>query len=378
MIGAPQYPNPLLADANPVDAAIVALIYDGLTRYDNAGQLVPALAESWSVSEDGTRVQFVLRTDARWHDGEPVDTADVATTYGMLQSADFPGAAGLQRLWQSVEIVVIDPQTIEFVLPQPYSPFMEATTRGIMPAHLLEGISADNLTTISLNASPVGTGPLRVADGNAWPRDGYMRLEANPDIWDIALDSLDLHFYSDDQALVDAYNSGEIQAITSVAYDMLPEIAALPGMRLYSSAEPRYAQMLFNVNTIAPTLTADRAIRQAVAYALDREQLIDTALNGQGLILDGPYLPSSAAYQPGVTALATNVMSATTVLNDAGWIWPSGSALRLKTVDPALADIPLQLRLLASDSAVHATLAANIMATLRQIGIGVTVETLPR
>jgi peptide/nickel transport system substrate-binding protein len=79
MVGSPQYLNPLLADNNPVDREITSLVFDGLTRYER-GQLVPALAESWAISEDGRSVLFTLRDDVFWHDGEPFSSDDVAFT----------------------------------------------------------------------------------------------------------------------------------------------------------------------------------------------------------------------------------------------------------------------------------------------------------
>ncbi len=375
LVGSPQYPNPLLADANPVDSQIVALIFDGLTRYNAQGELEPALAESWVVSEDGTRVTFTLREDARWHDGEPVTAADVIFTYGLMQADDFPGDPVLARSWQPVQMTATGVRTVEFVLPQPYSPFMELTTRGIMPAHLLQNVNSADLTTTTFNAAPVGTGPLRVAEGSNWSRDGHLRLEANPDVWDIALDAIDLHFYRDDTALIDAYLAGEIQAMTTVSREALPEIAALPGMRLYTSAEPRYAQLLFNVNSFEPTVTADNRLREAVALSLDRSALIDATLNGQALLLDGPYLPTSLAYRPGVTAFVPDAAAAGQLLDEAGWPWLSGSATRVQSAESET-PVPLTLRLLTSDTAVHQALGAAIVASLREIGISVTQTAL--
>ena len=85
VVGRPQYINPLLADANQVDRDLVNLVFDGLTRYDDQGQLVPALARGWQVSEDNLTVTFTLRDDVTWQDGQPFTSADVAFTYGLMQ-----------------------------------------------------------------------------------------------------------------------------------------------------------------------------------------------------------------------------------------------------------------------------------------------------
>ena len=104
LIGQPRYLNPLLSQQNPVDQHLVDLIFDGLIRYGPDGQPQPALASSWDVSEDGRVFTFTLRDDARWHDGRPVTTDDVAFTYGLLQDASFPAPEASRVLWESVAI----------------------------------------------------------------------------------------------------------------------------------------------------------------------------------------------------------------------------------------------------------------------------------
>lgn len=133
IVGHPSSLNPLLSDPYPVDRELTNLIFDGLVSYDETGQVIPALAENWSVSEDGLTITFELREGLKWHDGQPVSAEDVAFTYGLIQNEDYPGPVALKEFWQSVVIDVQDERTIKFTLPQPYSPFFEAVTRGFCP-----------------------------------------------------------------------------------------------------------------------------------------------------------------------------------------------------------------------------------------------------
>lgn len=379
MVGRPQFINPLLADANQIDQELVNLIFDGLTRYDAQGQLAPALARAWQVSEDGLTVTFTLRENAVWHDGAPVTSADVAFTYGLLQG-EMPAEAGvvapppgLSRLWQAVTITVVDATTISFTLPTPYSPFLEATTRGILPAHLLPNVTAATLAAADFNQAPVGTGPFMVESGD-WTRTGRLRLRPNPVYWrgGVSLDAIEYRFYVDMPAAIAAYEAGEIYAINHVSAGELPQVAALPGMRLFSAPEKRFTQLIFNLTNSSLSAMREIEVRQALAYGLDRHRLVDAAVNGQGVLFEGPYLPSSWAYnEQAMTVYATNPISATALLDGAGWGWPEGAPQREREGEALL------LRLLYLDTPTDAALAAEIASQWAALGVGVTLLPTP-
>src|SRR5688572_30660904 len=141
VVGEPAYINPLLATSQ-ADRDIASLVYSGLTRIDEYGQPVPDLAERWDVSEDGLTYTFTLRSDVKWHDGEPFTANDVAFTIGLLRDQDFPGSPDLIAFWRTIETYATDDTTVEFVLTQPLSAFPEYAGIGILPAHLLGGIDA--------------------------------------------------------------------------------------------------------------------------------------------------------------------------------------------------------------------------------------------
>lgn len=364
LLGSPQYPNPLLADSNPVDREITSLVFDGLTRYEQ-GELVPALAESWAISEDGRRVDFTLRDDITWHDGEPFTAADVVLTYGMMQDEDFPGSSALRRLWQSVTIQQIDQHHVAFELQEPYAGFLDATTRGIMPAHLLEGMSASDLTEESVNSLLVGTGPFMVEAEQNWREDRQLSLTPSPAAWreGLRVDSLIFRFYADERLLVEAFAQNEIQAINSVTPTMLPAVAQLPQARLFTATTPRYTSLLFNVSDSGSPATRSVDVRRALAYALDREALVDETLSGQGVLQTGPYLSTSWAYNPGaLTLYESRPISATNGLDAAGWPLVDGDFIRHSGEDA------LVLRFLVYDSPTNRALAEEIVDAWEAVG----------
>lgn len=373
MVGRPRYLNPLLSSQNPVDDHLTDLIFDGLVRYGPDGAPMPALAGSWEVSEDGLTFTFDLREDARWHDGQPVTASDVAFTYGLLQDEDFPTPSTLRELWQAVVISPTTDSQISFTLPQSYGPFIDATTTGILPEHVLGDVSPEAITDHPFNRSPVGTGPFMVVPGTDWQRSGYLSLAPNPLHWrsGVQVDSLEFRFFEDVDSLVTAIDEGDIQAISSVPEEGIAEVGVAEGMRLFSTRAPRYSQLLFNLTESGADVVSNLSIRQAVAMALDREALIDRALNGQGLILDGPYLPQSWAYIPGkVRAYDHQPEAAIAQLEAAGWLVPEGASVREKDGQQ------LVLRLLLVDEARSRALAAAAAEQLAAIGVSVELLAL--
>ncbi len=371
VVGRPQYVNPLLAQANPVDQQLSDLIFDGLTRYDENGQLVPALAESWTFSDDGRTVSFSLRSDVTWHDGEPFTAEDVAFSYGLFQEADFPGAESVKMLWSSVVISVTDPLSITFQLPQPYSPFLDATTQGVLPAHLLAGISPQSIVTDPFNRMPVGTGPFFIEPGSDWQESGVLRLISNMDYWqqNLYLDRLEFHFYRDGESLAAAFEAGEIQAISSITADDLPELISMPGLGIYSSGGNLYSQLLFNQMSSETGALSSSRVRKALAYALDRPAIIDQVLAGQGLPLEGPYLPSSWAYNENLlTRYSYQPGTAISLLVEAGWSLPEGSAVRQND------GTDLELTLVTTDDEIHRSLADLIAVQWANVGVETEIE----
>lgn len=368
MVGQPQYLNPLLSQRNPVDQHLADLIFDGLVRYGPDGSPEPALAREWEVSEDGRTFTFNLREDARWHDGQPVLARDVAFTYGLLQDEAFPAPESLRVLWQAVVISPTNESQISFTLPQPFGPFIEATTTGILPQHILADVPPAEIAGHAFNTTPVGTGPFLVPAGSSWRESGSLNMAPNPLHWrsGVRLDGVQFRFYEDVEALVGAFDSGEIQAITVVPEDGVARAGAVQGMRLFSSPAPRYSQLLFNMNEQGNPALRDMTVRQALAMGTDRPRLIDRALNGQGVLLDGPYLPQSWAFTSGkVRAFDGQAAQAVGQLETAGWTLPEGGAVRQNEGQELL------LRLLIVDQPRFRAIAAALAEQWAGLGVGV-------
>lgn len=370
MVGRPNSLNPLLSDSYPVDREINDLIFDGLVRYNEQGQLEPALAREWSVSEDGLTITFLLDEGRTWHDGQPVTAEDVAFTYGLMQDEEFPGPSNLIALWQSITITPIDDRQIAFTLTQPYAPFLEATTRGILPAHILGDVPVAQLSSHPFNQAPVGTGPFMVQAGQDWARTGRLRLLPNPDAWrqGMQISDLEYRFYASEDELVAAFRNGEIHAVNGLSAFLIPQVAAETSARIFTSIAPRYSALFFNVSETGAPPMQFREVRQAIGYALDREALVDTVLNGQGIVFNGPFLPEHWASRPDLmTAYTHQPETAGALLDSTGWV---GAGTRLRD------GVPLALRFVVLDRPDQRAVAEEISRQLSRIGIEAQISLL--
>jgi peptide/nickel transport system substrate-binding protein len=372
MIGRPEYVNPLLSDDNPVDSQLVSLIFEGLTSYDRNGYIVPALAESWSYSDDERTITFTLDGQRRWHDGQPVTAADVAYTYSLLQSDEFPATAGLRSFWQRIEINVIDETRVGFTLPQPYAPFLEAVTRGIVPSHILQNVPVSQIATHAFNSAPIGTGPFFVFPGSNWLEDGYMTLGPFPDYWHqgTIMEAIEFRFYPDGKSLNKAFREGEIHSISSVPHAEIDEFGAIPGMRLYTSPSAQYTELAFNLTDSSSSALQAVETRRALVLGIDRDSIIDRVLKGQALPLEGPYIPRTWAYDPTLlTAYSYRPDEAAALLDNQGWLPLEGLGIRQKE------EQQLSLRLLANNLPPNRNIAQAVADYWQSLGIIVELNT---
>jgi peptide/nickel transport system substrate-binding protein len=365
--GIPQFINPLLAQYNEVDQDLTALIFNGLTRFDEQGNLEPDLARSWTVSEDGLVYVFKLRSDIRWQDNQPFTADDVIFTIGLMQDPDFPGVPGLSRLWQTVTVEKLDDYTVRFSLAEPFPAFADYTTIGILPEHLLEDMPARDLLNHPFNLKPVGTGPFKLDEVNAQ----FARLSANPLYAGSKprLAHLELRFYPSYQESIAAYQAGEVQGISSIPPQALPMAESIESLNLYTARLSGYEIIYLNLQDAEKSFFfQEMEVRQALLYALDRQALIDRSLHGQGLIANGPILSWSWAYNAAQPVINFDPAKATTLLEQAGWVDHDGDGIRDKE------GRPLAFSLLTSDDPNRVKVAETVIEQWRKFGIAATLE----
>jgi peptide/nickel transport system substrate-binding protein len=193
-----------------------------------------------------------------------------------------------------------------------------------------------------------------------------LRINPFPEAWPqgARINDIAFRFYGSESELVEAFQRGEIQAINDVSPAMLPDVIRLPDTRLFTAPAARYSSLFFNMSDKGSDATRSVDVRRALANALNREWIIDRSLNGQGVSHIGPFLPSSWAYHPEIlTMYGSEPLSATASLEGAGWLLPDGAERREKE------GVPLILRFLVYDTPTNRTVAEEIEAQWKEIGV---------
>ncbi len=363
----PQYLNPLLSHYNDIDRDLVALLFNGLTTLDERGVVVPDLAERWEAGADNLSYTFFLRPNVRWSDGAPFNADDVIFTVSVMQSDDYQWAPWLSALWKSVKATKVDEFTVTFTLSQPFAPFLDYTTIGLLPSHLWARYPVAELTSAQLNTRPVGTGPWQLTQIDA----DHVRLEPNPFFSGPLpyLSGIEFHFYPDTRRVLSAFSRHEINAIAHLYPDDVKSVLKEPELNLFSSTLPGYALIYLNLNSSNVPFFGDKAVRQALRAGLNRQQLIDEGLQGQGLIANSPIQPGNWAYDADVAQVSYNPAAARKLLADAGWTDSDADGISDKDGKP------LRFVFLTTDAPDQVALGRLITQQWREIGVGVETQT---
>lgn len=336
-VGTARFINPLLALSEP-DRDLTLLSYSGLTRARADGSIIPDLASSYEISEDGTTYTFTLRGDITFHNGTSITASDVMFTVQMAQNSDVRSPRRAD--WEGVTVSTPDPATVVFTLPRPYAPFLENTTLGILPAHLWQNISAEEFSFSPLNTKPIGSGSYQIKEVTTDKTGSVTRYELVPfknfTLGAPYLKKLTFLFFSNEDALIDAWNAGRIDSFAGISPSALPRLNR--NANIIRVSLPRIFGVFLNQDHAS--VLADPAVRSALNAVIDKQKIVDSVLGGYATVLDSPIPPSVLIAKSYETASMNSEMSlveykerATDILERGGWKFelPSGSSAKTST-----------------------------------------------
>jgi len=312
-LGEPSNLIPILATDSP-SHEVASFIYNGLVKYDGDLNIVPDLSERYEISKDGLSITFHLRRNVRWHDGEPFTAEDVLYTYRVICDPKTPTAYSGDFL-PVKRAEALDDYTFRVTYDKPFAPALISWSIPILPSHLLEG---REIALSPLSRSPVGTGPYVFKE---WVPGQRIVLTAN-------------RHYFEGRPYIDAYAMRIIPDMATMFLELknggidTMALSPIQAVRQTEYAKFRrefnkfrylsFSYVYLGYNLLHPFFK-DKRVRQAITHSIDKREIIDGILLGQGIEADGPYKPDMWAYNPNVKRYKYDKEKALRLLREAGF-----------------------------------------------------------
>ena len=346
--------------------SIGALCYNGLVKYDKDIQIVGDLAESWDVSPDGLIITFHLRKGVKWHDGHPFTADDVLFTYRVTIDPKTPTAYSGDFL-KVKKAEVLDPHTFRVTYDKPFAPALMSWGAAVMPKHLLEG---KDITKSPLARRPVGTGPYIFRE---WLTGQKIVLISNPEYFEGRpyIDGFVLRIIPDMATMfLELRAKGiDMMNLTPLQYTRQTENPFFrKNFNKYRYLSFAYTYLGYNLRN---PLFADRRIRQAISYAINKEAIIEGILLGYGQPATGPYKPGTWAHNPDVKKYPYDPQKARALLAEAGWKDTDGDGILDRSGQPFTFEI-----ITNQGNEIRAKTAEIIQKHLAEVGMQVKIRTL--
>ena len=335
VIGSIKYVNPLYSAVSDVDSDIANLVYSSLFRRGENAQPENDLAVSQAISPDGKAYAIKVRNDAFWHNGSRLTVDDIIFTFEAIKNSQYKSP--LRASFSGVEIQKVDDQTIKFNLAEPYAAFLDLLTFGILPQESWQQIEPASASLAELNLKPVGSGRFKFASlvkdkaGNIRAYNlirhaGYYGQPAH-------INNFSFKLFGNISEAISALNGNLINGLSYLPEQAKGEVAAQDALNFYRLNLPKLSAIFFNPK-LDPAL-ADKKVRQALAYAIDKDKIIGQVMAGSARAIDSPVLPESFAYNPGAKKYNFDLASSSRLLSEAGW---QAAELKAEDIEKAQAD----------------------------------------
>jgi peptide/nickel transport system substrate-binding protein len=356
---------PLLA-SDSASHNIAGMVYNGLVKYDKDMNIVGDLAESWEISQNGLVITFHLRKGVKWHDGYPFTSADVLYTYQVTIDPKTPTAYAGDFL-KVKRVEVLNDYTFRVTYAKPFAPALISWSSAILPRHLLSG---KDITKSTLARHPIGTGPYMF---NEWVAGQKISLISNPD-------------YFEGQPYIDGRITRIIPDSATMFLELRAQNIAMMGLtplqytrqtesNLFKNNFNKYRYLSFSYTYLGYNLKnplfTDKRVRQAISYAINKNEIISGVLLNLGKPANGPYKPGTWAYNDKVKVYDYNPKKARELLHEAGWTKLNSEGVLEKDGKPFIFEIVTN-----QGNETRQKCAEIIQRQLKEIGIIVKIRVL--
>jgi len=372
LVGEPQLINPLYATSNDVDKDLVTLIYSGLMKWKPEEGLVPDLAESINVNEEGTVITATIRENARFHNGDPILARDILFTINAIQNPAY--RSPLYGSFKGVSVVQEGDRVISFVNEKPSAVFLQNLTVGILPSGLWADVLPQNAPLAALNLQPVGSGPFQFVEF-AKDKKGSIRSYTLKPFKDwyrspAFIGRLTFQFYPDQKSALDALENKYVKGVSVVPFEEKEKTGQNRAVVLHFPLLDREVVLYFNQKTNEQL--KKKTVREAISLAIDKTEIVNNIIQGQGLVINGPLLSGMIGYKEAETAQVIDLEKARTLLKEAKIIEGEVKEVKEESVKK-----PNKLTLTVPSGEEFSRVANYIKTQLETIGLEIEIITIP-
>ena len=370
LIGSPNLINPILATSD-VDRDLVRLIFAGLMKTDDKGNIFFELANNYTVDAEQKIYTFELRSDIYWHDGEPITADDIIFTINRIKNPEFKSP--LKNSFNGINVTRINDKTIQFALAEPFAPFLSILTVGILPEHLWYSIPVFGADLAELNKKPIGSGPYTfkslVKDTNGNIKNYTLAAFEGYHFNRPYINELIFKFYPDFDIAAAALQNKNVDGLIYLPQSYKSEIKN-KNVVIKNLQSPQYTALFFNPNKNTQLNNAN--FRKALAFGVDKQRILTEAINNDGQVIHSPILPGSLGYDSEMTDVNYNLEEAKTILDTLGWKENEESDWRQKD------EADLTVKLTTVDQAENIKTASIIKDAWESIGIKTELEIISK
>ena len=313
-IGEPSILIPMLA-GDSASHEVAGLIFNGLVKYDTDLSVIGDLAESWDISQDGLMITFHLKKGVKWADGVEFTADDVMFGYKTIIDEKTP-TPYKEDFLQVKKAEMPDRYTFRVTYGKPFAPaLLSWGSLVVLPKHLLEG---KDIAKSDFARNPIGLGPFKLT---RWSSGQEVVLDYNKDYFE-GRPYIDRYVYriipdSATMFLELQYGSVDMMGLTPIQFTKQTDTPVFKeNFQKFRYPVPAYTYLGFNLKH---PFFKDKRVRQAIAHAIDKNEIIDVVLFGLGKPATGPYVPNAWYYNPDVKKYEYDIEKAKALLNEAGW-----------------------------------------------------------
>jgi peptide/nickel transport system substrate-binding protein len=344
-------------------------LFTPLVQYDENLGVQPYLAESWEMHGD-TGVTFRLRNDVRWHDGQPVTAHDVKFTFDLAKNEETASIIGSAFIADVASAEVVDDHTIRFRFARPHAQALEDFWWAPAPRHLLQGIAPAELKNAPYNREPVGSGPFKFAE---WRANEQLVLERNPDFpatlgGPAKAQRVVFRIVPEASTLLTELLTGSVHVDIPMLPDQVKQARESSGIDVHAFPGRTVYYLGWN-NNKAPF--NDARLRRALAAAINRQEIVDALLYGEGEIATSTIPPWHPMYPKSVTPPAYDSTQAKQLLEQAGWVDRNNDGIRENAQGQ-----PLRFTILTSDDQLRRSVVEVLQSQLRRAGVDAQIRVM--